>query len=174
MLFTSPLMDFRVNGERRLVQFVDKGHGCIYKLRLFGTVVSQWHAYSSEGSSFQSENGLWWELQLSSLPKKKFYTDFDAWRGCRLYDFQSMTCHLHRDHSCEKFIFELVVMSSFHNVVIHRFHSIQHEEWFFFPFLKARLPPPSLHYFSLFVCCSVVVVSVCVCWCMCVLIWSFV
>lgn len=40
MLFTSPLMDFRVNGERRLVQFVDKGHGYNYKLRLFGTVWS--------------------------------------------------------------------------------------------------------------------------------------
>nr|KAG5687923.1 hypothetical protein BaRGS_014372 [Batillaria attramentaria] len=36
--FASPLMDLKVNGERRLLQFVDRDFGCHYRLRLFGTV----------------------------------------------------------------------------------------------------------------------------------------
>ncbi|XP_070173853.1 propionyl-CoA carboxylase alpha chain, mitochondrial-like [Littorina saxatilis] len=40
LAFTSPLLDLVVNGQRRLLQFVEKGFGNYYKLRLFGTVFS--------------------------------------------------------------------------------------------------------------------------------------
>ncbi|PVD18563.1 hypothetical protein C0Q70_21113 [Pomacea canaliculata] len=36
--FVSPLMDLKVNDQRRLLQFVERDFGCHYKLRLFGTV----------------------------------------------------------------------------------------------------------------------------------------
>ncbi|KAL8582914.1 hypothetical protein ACOMHN_057067 [Nucella lapillus] len=40
LCFISPLMDLLVNGQRQLLQIVERGYGCHYKLRLFGTVFS--------------------------------------------------------------------------------------------------------------------------------------
>ncbi|XP_076453937.1 propionyl-CoA carboxylase alpha chain, mitochondrial-like [Babylonia areolata] len=38
--FSSPLMDLSVNGQRQLIQLVERGYGAHYKLRMFGTVFS--------------------------------------------------------------------------------------------------------------------------------------